>query len=170
MKLIPLRNRKGDVRAWVKVDDEDFDYLNQYRWCLCNKYAFRKQTINGKERNIYMHTELMGFPEKLDVDHIDGDKLNNQRSNLRIATRSQNNGNRGSHKGSSSKYRGVSYEKQTGKWVAQISSKKIGRFVSEEDAALAYNEAAIKYFGEFAYLNVIDDDLRDHRLFVLEGR
>ena len=100
----------------------------------------------------------MGSPEGLQVDHINGDKLFNLRSNLRICTNQQNNRNTKSRKGSSSKYKGVSWDARNKKWISQIcigngTHKKIGRFVCEIEAAKAYDELAKKYHGEFAYLN-----------------
>lgn len=93
------------------------------------------------------------------VDHKDRDKLNNRINNLRPATDSQNRINSPAHKDNKSGYKGVSFCRHTGKWQVKISylynRKFIGRFTSKEEAALAYNKAAIKYFGEFAYLNVI---------------
>lgn len=99
----------------------------------------------------------MGF--KLNVDHIDLNRLNNCRSNLRNATHTQNEQNKVSRIGSSSKYKGVSWNTMLSKWTAQIGieGKKLhlGCFVSEIKAAEAYNKAAMKYFGSFANVNSI---------------
>ena len=96
------------------------------------------------------------------VDHIDRNPLNNNIENLREVTRSQNNMNRKENKDSSSKYKGITYQKNSNKWITRIrfNNKQIylGLFINEIDAALAYNDAAIKYFGEFGYLNKIGDD------------
>jgi hypothetical protein len=140
------------------VDDEDFDNLNKYKWHIQkSKYVnYARRTENGKP--VLMHRFIMGVTDpKILVDHRKGDGLNNQRSNLRIATRSQNNTNRLRYKNLTSKYRGVSWSNQNGDWRAQIrlNTKKInlGGFEKEEDAARAYNEAAIKYHGDFAITN-----------------
>jgi hypothetical protein len=94
------------------------------------------------------------------VDHIDGDGLNNRRSNLRLATPSQNAGNSRIRSNNTSGYKGVCFI--SGKWVAQITYKSnpmtLGRFDDILDAARAYNAGAIKYFGKFARLNVIPDE------------
>lgn len=93
------------------------------------------------------------------IDHIDGDTLNNLRANLRICSRSQNGANRSKPKESTSKYMGVSWDKQYSRWVAQITKNgrvsKIGRFDVEEEAGLAYNKMALKLHGDFARLNSI---------------
>lgn len=118
-------------------------------------YASRKSPRPSREK-IYMHREVMGFPNG-DVDHRDGDGINNQRSNLRTATRSQNMGAMREKK-RISKYRGV-VPSPVGRWIAQITVCRkviyLGTFDSQEDAGKAYNEAALSGFGEFARLNVI---------------
>lgn len=147
------------------VDDEDYDYLNQFKWYshkADNKwYAIRSVYIKEIRdcKMIYMHRELMNYPA-LKVDHIDHDGLNNQKANLRIATDSQNSANTTSRKNSSSKFIGVYYRPtKRKKWAACIrkhgKTKYIGSFDKQEDAALAYNTIAIQYFGEFASLNKI---------------
>lgn len=93
-------------------------------------------------------------------DHIDGDGLNNQRLNLRQSTKSQNNMNTNKGQGYSSKYKGVTWDKARKKWKCgiKINGKQIfiGRFIEEDDAALAYNQKASELFGEFSRLNVLE--------------
>jgi hypothetical protein len=93
------------------------------------------------------------------VDHIDHDKNNNDVSNLRWSTHSQNLMNMSKRSNTSSTYKGVCWEKQAQKWRANIrldgKTKHLGRFENEVQAAVAYNDAAIQYFTEFACLNVI---------------
>jgi hypothetical protein len=93
------------------------------------------------------------------VDHKDRNGLNNQRSNLRIATDSQSNSNQGKRKNNTSGYTGVTEDKRRNKWVANIRVKGkqsfLGIFTNKKDAARAYNEAAIKCRGPFAVLNKI---------------
>lgn len=116
--------------------------------------------INSKyyqsHRLIYLYYK--GYLPKY-IDHIDGNPSNNNINNLREVTQSQNCMNKKSDKNSSSKFKGVSWDKSTNKWRAriQVNSKQIhlGRFKSEIDAAKCYNNAAIKYFKEFAYLNEV---------------
>lgn len=144
-KCIPLTQGKAAL-----VDDEDFDKLNQYKWCFDGQYAQRK--VGNK--TIRMHRVILDSPQ---VDHIDGDGLNNQRSNLRVCTHTQNQMNRAKHKIMSSKYKGVSWNKPTEKWRARIETNQgslyLGLFEVEEEAARAYDEAAKENFGEFARLN-----------------
>jgi hypothetical protein len=142
MKTIKLTQGKS-----VKVSDCDYDYLSQWKWCYSNGYAKR----NTRGKFIFMH--------KVILDHISCNKVDNRRRNLKAATRQENNRNIRSSTGSSSKYKGVSWHKATNKWHAQIKvdgkSKHLGYFINEDNAALAYNKVARKYFGEFAFLNKV---------------
>jgi hypothetical protein len=155
MKEIELS--KGKVAL---VDDEDFEYLNQWKWSVLKGhntfYAYRKQSIDGRVCQIYMHRFIMKPPDQLDVDHIDSDGLNNQRLNLRLATKQQNQGNRRKITNGHSKYKGVTL-KRGKKWLAQIGINSrmthLGYFDNEIDAAKAYDRKAKELFGEFAKLN-----------------
>lgn len=157
MKLIPLTRGQSAL-----VDDEDFEELLKYSW-QANKFFRVSRRTPGKRCDkrhyISMHRYIMGVSDpKVQIDHIDGNPLNNQRNNLRIATNSQNQQNRRKHLKCSSKYKGVSLDKRRGKWSSYIRIDKLkflGYFHSEIEAAKAYNEAAKKYFGEFAKLNNI---------------
>ena len=159
MKMIPLSQGK-----FAKVDEDDFERVNQYKWSYINGYAQRaKYRQDGKRRLYGLHRFVMGLSMESDlmVDHINGDKLDNRKVNLRICTKGQNNNNHGPKnrlgKGTS-KYKGVSYKGDTvKKWRSRITIGRkeinLGRFDSEEEAARAYNEAAKEHFGEFAWLN-----------------
>lgn len=147
MKLIPLTKGK-----FAKVDDEDFDRINQFKWCITfnNGKAYACRRSLG--RKIYLHWFLI---REKGVDHIDGDGLNNQKRNLRKCTQSQNLQNKiGNGK---SKLKGVWFWKSRGKYQAniQLNGKKrtIGYFDTAEDAANAYDSAAIALFGKFALTN-----------------
>ncbi len=141
------------------VDDEDFERLSKFKWhALYTKghwYAVRTMD----KRLIFMHREIMAAPSRAQVDHKDGNGLNNQQYNLRLATNAQNGRNRGKQHNNTSGYKGVYWNKQDRKWRANIRCDgriiHLGYFVNSEDAARAYNDAAIKYFGEFAKLNEI---------------
>lgn len=150
--LIPLTHGKFAI-----VDAEDYDRLGKYKW-YCreaknNFYAFRR---NGKKM-VSMHREIINAPEGLLVDHIDGDGLNNCKSNLRLCTYAENACNRRPNRKGSSKYKGVWFHKRERKWEARITRKGklkyLGRYDDEIEAALAYDRKAKQLFGEFAYLN-----------------
>lgn len=158
MKEVKLT--KGKVAL---VDDEDYEWLNQYSWHASGNadgVFYARGYFRG--RNVKMHRLILGILDDLGVEgeHIDGDGFNNQRSNLRVATRSQNGANR---KGTGvSKYRGVSFQRKRSKpWMAAVQKDKqwkfIGRYHTEKEAAEAYNRVAAEIHGEFAYLNKIEE-------------
>jgi len=142
------------------VDDEDYHWLAQHKWYARRDgqtfYSLRK--CGG--RTILMHRELLHVPDGMEADHIDGDGLNNTKSNLRVATVAQNRHNARKYLvPTSSKYKGASWNKKAGKWRAYIwhSGKQIylGFFEKEENAARAYNRNALLLFGEYAKLNKV---------------
>lgn len=140
------------------VDDADFEHLNQWKWyAQKDRYTYYAVRRDGKKR-MKMHRVVLGlkYEDKLLPDHIDRNGLNNQRDNLRIATRSQNCANRASVKNAVSKYKGVSPMKK--RWQVHIVKngvqKYIGLFKSEIDAANAYNKVATELHGQFAHLNI----------------
>lgn len=146
------------------VDDEDFEYLSSYKWQACkNGYADRSisRLVSGKNcsKRSYMHREIMGNPGRLEVDHKNGNRLDNRKSNLRLCSRAQNQMNRIKSSNKTSKYKGVSWQKCANKWMVyiKIDQKRyyLGIFISEKEAAKSYNKAAMKNFGKFAKLNVI---------------
>lgn len=147
MKKIPLT--KG---MFVKVDDRDYETLSQHKWLYDAGYAKRHK--RRPERGwIMMHRTLLEAPRGMFCDHINGDKLDNRRSNLRVCTNGQNMMNRGRQSNNSSGFRGVCWHRQRNKWRAYIkrNGKQIalGLFDSKEAAAQAYKEAAQKLFKEF---------------------
>lgn len=151
MKVIELTHGKVAI-----VDDEDFDTIAQYRWhyAVCG-YAMRNTPmvnwVRGKMS--YMHREIIKPPEGFEVDHINGNRLDNRRSNLRIATRQQNNWNRGANKNSLTGVKGVSMDRATGRFYARIGLNhktiRLGCFDDVETAKAAYRAAEIKIAGEF---------------------
>lgn len=134
----------------AKVDSSDFAYLSQFSWQFSGHYARRTDT-GGK--TVYMHREILGNPES-ETDHINNDGLDNRRSNLRLASRSENNRNRGLQKSNTSGYKGVVWHNQMKKWWAriQVDGKylSLGLFKDKKEAADAYTAAALRYHREFA--------------------
>jgi hypothetical protein len=165
MKQIPLSQGK-----FALVDDEDYDYLIQWKWYFAKKskkesgYARRKKYIgevNGQKKwkAIWMHKEILHVGLNQKVDHIDEDKLNNQKYNLRSCTNAENSRNRGKNSANKSGYKGVCWYGKTNRWLVQIGVDfkiiRLGYFKDKDEAARAYNAAAVKYHGEFAKLNEI---------------
>ena len=155
MKKIELHGKYGTGK-FALVDDEDYELVNQYRWRI-NAYGYAETKV--KKKSIYMHRLIMDAKKGKEVDHINHDKLDNQKSNLRICTRQQNGHNQRPQKNGSSQYKGVSYLKTSKKWQAQITHNNekiyIGVYKTESQAALAYNAKAKNLFGKFALLNEI---------------
>lgn len=145
------------------VDDEDFEYLSKFVWYAMKNgntfYAVRNsKCTNGKRTTICMHCEIMG---SIGIDHIDHDGINNQKLNLRVCTHSNNLMNRRKWGNTSSKFKGVNFDKRSGKWRVQIMANWkrtcIGYFTSEDDAARAFDAKAKELHGEFAYLNFTNE-------------
>lgn len=135
-----MREIQLSYGRWAKVDDEDFWELAQYNWFSSGVYAARRLEPKRKSKISYMHREIMKPPKGLVVDHISGDTLDNQRSNLRVVTIAKNVGNRhGLQRNNTSGYRGVHKDGSRGKWLAQVmlnkKSYRLGRFDDPEDAA-----------------------------------
>lgn len=178
MKVIPLNKSKV-----ARIDDDDYERVNKNKWCLITKkgklyagrhiwvyggphpitgkkYSYKRKgrvyEINGYYKSISLHRFILNAPDNLLVDHIDGNGLNNQKSNLRLCTASQNCMNSKTRSTSSSGYRGVTWDAQTKKWRATITQngkmKNLGRFTEIADAIEARNSAEKKVFGEFARL------------------
>lgn len=156
MKLIRLT--KGLVTV---VDDEDFDLANQFEWYASLSkgayYARCDKVIANKRARIYLHRILTAALPGETVDHRDRLTLNNQRRNLRTGTQIENMGNCGMQRHNTSGFKGVTYDKNRRKWIALIKkafgTRRLGRFNSARDAAIAYDQAAVKKYGEFALTN-----------------
>ena len=163
MKQIDISTPKYP-NTFTLVDDSDYDWLNQWKWRAVKDrntfYAVRSAYLpNGKHRWILMHREILGlkFGDLRQTDHRNHNGLANWRDNLRACTNTENQHNQRAKKGCTSKYKGVCWAKRPNKWQACIRNNykryRLGFFVSEKDAAKAYDRAAVKYFGKFACLN-----------------
>lgn len=156
VKQIPLTQGKFAI-----VDDADYEHLMQWKWCF-HKYAMRTEHLgmfNGKKKQkwIGMHSFIMDTPNGMQTDHINGNKLDNRRANLRMCSSAENKRNRPKYSNGLSKFKGVMRIKNSDKWKASIcvNSKPfyLGLFKNEYDAAQAYNFAAYEFYGEFANFN-----------------
>ena len=166
MKYINITKGKRCI-----VDEDDYEYLIQYNWCAHrqrgDKYrAYRTYWDNGYIKGILMHRLIMNVDDpKIIVDHINGDPLDNRKSNLRLCSNAENLRNRGKTIQNQSGYKGVSlyrvkkYKQKEPVYMARIqyNSKQyfLGYYKSAEEAAIAYNKKALEFFGEFAKLNII---------------
>jgi hypothetical protein len=164
---VPCRNYRprfatppGDVRmvalgdgCYAYVDAADYEWLNQWHWYLDSGYAARHE----KGKTILMHRLIMQPPEGMLVDHVDGNRANNCRVNLRVCTRLENTRNRRAHGDSASRFKGVRRCKRTGRWYARLCFRGqrmwLGYFDSEVEAARAYDRQAVELFGAFARPN-----------------
>jgi hypothetical protein len=149
------------------VDDEDFEFLNQFKWYAkkANRtfYALRNSFYveNKKRHTIQMHRVILGLKDlNIKCDHIDHNGLNNQKNNLRHSTNAENCKNQKPKEGYSSIYKGVCWCNKRKKWRANIRindrQKHIGYFKDEIECAKAYDNMAKIHYKEFAYLNFPD--------------
>jgi len=154
----------GNKLVVVLVDACDYHRLGAHKWRIVDVggklYAITSVGKGKGRRPVYMHRLIMDAPSGVQVDHINGNGLDNRRCNLRLCTPSQNAANRKVLPlGKSSQYRGVHWDPRKHKHVAEIKlgkkTKHLGYFDSEEAAAVAYNLAAKDIFGDFAQLNVL---------------
>lgn len=166
MKKIKLTQGK-----FALVDDENFEWLSKWKWYVSVGYAVRcvkipkTQTSKRSTKSVLMHREIMNTPRKMYTDHKDGNRLNNQKSNLRVCTPTQNISNSKKHSNGksskfTSKFKGVFVYRERYRSHIRLSGKRIVRSFpytpeGEIQAAKWYNEQAQKHHGEFALINLI---------------
>lgn len=160
MKEIPLTQGMTAI-----VDDEDYETLMQWKWRYYNLptgkmgYAIRGMRKGRKTATILMHRIILNTPHGYVTDHINGNSLDNQKENLRVATKAQNHYNASKHRHNTSGFKGVYWCKDRHSWRAQITANRkqiqLGRFKNKFEAVITYNAAATKLHGEFARLNQV---------------
>lgn len=157
MRRIPLS--KG---YFALVDDEYFDFVNQWKWHWSKGYAVRRHYLGGGKYNeqaetLRMHREILGARRGQEVDHINGDKLDNQLDNLRFCTRSQNTANTALRSTNTSGFRGVTWNKKKQCWEVYLTHNYkhlfLGYFHELPAAVRAWNSKAFELRGDFAWVN-----------------
>jgi hypothetical protein len=151
MKYIYLSNG-----AFAYVDEADYEIVSPFRWHEHDGYARTWIRTKGGRYRVYMHRLIMGTPKGKITDHVNRNRLDNRRANLRIIDVANNNRNRGPIRKKNRRYKGV--RKHGNKWQAAIKSGrtvfKLGTFPDEESAAQAYDGMAKELFGDYAFLNL----------------
>jgi hypothetical protein len=154
---IPLTQGKEAI-----IDEEDFELVNQYSWCLSGTgYAIRGiyYPETKKTSSIRMHRFILSAPKRMEVDHINGNRLDNRKENLRLCYNKENNRNKKKNRNNTSGFKGVTERKTVGgvRWLAQICNDNqaifLGSFSSKLEAAEAHDKAAKELFGDFAKTN-----------------
>lgn len=137
-------------------DNEDLDLLKDYHWSV-DKYRYAQGFNKSNGKKVKLHRLLLNTPDNIIVDHINGQPWDNRKSNLRCATQHQNTQNSAMPSSNTTGYKGVCFDKRKKKYLASIhpngKTKFLGYFSNPQDAAKAYDKAAVLYFGEFARLN-----------------
>lgn len=157
MPSFTIINKKKQ-KFTVLYDEEDTELLAQYTWHITHGYAATNgRRPDGSRFMLSIHRRIMEPPDGMQVDHRNGDKLDNRKANLRICTSAENTRNQNVSKANSSGFKGVYWSRNAKKFAAQIQFngrlKYLGLFQTALEAARAYNKVATISFGEFAYLN-----------------
>ncbi len=150
MRIIKLTQGKQAL-----VDDEDFDYINRFKWSYANGYA----TTHFLGKSCLMHRLIMNPPKEMEVDHINHNRSDNRKENLRVCTPSQNRWNVTKRTSNTSGFKGISWDSDRNKWLVQIQAlgikRNLGRFSSLSKAKKVYNSEAYKFHKEFMFSNKI---------------
>jgi hypothetical protein len=141
---------RGELR--VLLDPEDWEKVSGYGWCV-NSDGYAVARVKGVKGNHFVYMHKLIVPRVPMIDHANGNRLDNRKSNLRPASYAENMMNSRKRKGTTSRWKGVSWSTRAGKWVAQYRGRHLGYFNLDLDAADAYDAAAVAEFPEFARLN-----------------
>lgn len=148
---IILYDKHSKEIAKTVVDLSKYDVVSKYKWCLSDGYIATK--VNGKKT--YLHRLIVYVSDTMFIDHINGNKLDNRESNLRVCTNQENSFNKGLQSNNKSGYAGVCWHNKSNKWQARISYSgkaiHLGVFIDINDAIESRRAAEVKYFGEFRY-------------------
>lgn len=148
----------------ISISSKDYQNISQYKWTAqmarnWKRYVIASIKLEGKWKTVQLHRFILGAKKGQEVDHVNGDTLNNTRENLRICTKSQNRMNQDKYKNNNSGYKGVHFDRHIGKWRAQVNKDGTYLFSKYYDnlmeAVDAYNKNAKRYHGEFARTNCI---------------
>ncbi len=156
-KTIPLTQGRFAI-----VDDDVYEWASKHKWFTQRSgrrfYACRRVGKQNAQTQLFLHREILNAPKGIMVDHINGDGLDCTRGNMRLASNAENQHNTPKRVNNTSGYKGVSFHRPNGKWRAslQLHGKQIhvGYFSAIEDAVIAYDQAALRYHGEFATTNL----------------
>lgn len=161
MKTIKLTKGRFTI-----VDDDLFEFLNQYKWHYQFGYAKRMIRVNGQRKALHLHRFIINAPNHLQVDHINGDSLDNRRENLRLCSQKDNAKNRSMSKNNKSGFPGVYYYEKYGKYCAQAtvngSKKTLGYFDTKEEAFEARQEVVKEHYKSFAPVNPFRTAIERH--------
>lgn len=155
MKCIQLTQHQFAI-----IDDEDYDTLCKFKWRVKEESNTMYAIRDNRKTTVRMHRQILNIIDSnYNVDHINGNGLDNRKCNLRVCTQAQNVCNTKPRQGTSSKFKGVSWNPQKNKFHAYVNFNKkrffLGYYNSETEAAKAYNQKASELFGEFARLNKV---------------